>query len=84
MVIQVKLRSSRISCGYTTEQAASLCGVSPSTIKKYETNASKLPLYLIIKLSLLYGIPPSSLIGRPNPMIIGIPFLAFLGAHAPF
>ena len=64
------LRNARISHGHTAEESASLCGVSSSTIKKYEINPSRLPLYLIIKLSQLYGIPPNALVGRSNPPII--------------
>ncbi|TGE40203.1 XRE family transcriptional regulator [Desulfosporosinus fructosivorans] len=49
-------------CGYTLEQVAKHCGVSPETIRKYELNSSRLPLYLIIKLSELYNIQPNSLV----------------------
>jgi len=56
------LRSIRLSCGFTAENVAKHCGVSSSTIRKYEVKPSRLPLYLIIELSGLYEIPPSAFI----------------------
>lgn len=55
----MQLRAIRISNGYTIEQVANHCDVSPETISKYEINPSKIPLYLIMKLSKLYKISPN-------------------------
>ena len=60
-MFEISLRAARVSCGYTVGEVAEYCGVSSSTIRKYENNPSRLPLYLIIQLSGLYGIPPNSL-----------------------
>ena len=62
------LRAARVSCGYTVEQVAKYCVVSSNTIRKYESNPSRLPLYLIIQLSGLYGVSPNSIV---LPFIIG-------------
>lgn len=52
---QITLRAARISCGYTVKEVAQVCGVSSSTISKYERNSGNLPLNLMLKLRKLYN-----------------------------
>ena len=61
-MLKISFRALRISNGYIVEDVAKQCGVSPSTIRKYEKDPSHLPLYLNLKLMVLYGIRPNSLI----------------------
>lgn len=60
--MQFDLRGIRSSHRYTVEEVAKHCEVSPHTIRKYESNPSQLPLYLIIKLTEFYGVQPGSLV----------------------
>jgi len=61
-MFKITFKAAREMSGYTVEEVAEYCGVSSRTIGKYENNPSRLPLYLIIQLSVLYGVSPNSLI----------------------
>lgn len=58
----MNLRAARISNGYTPEQVSKHCEVSTSTIRKYESNPTRLPLYLVLQLSELYKVSPNSFV----------------------
>lgn len=60
--MKLTLQQIRELYGYTFEEVAEYCEVSVNTIKKYERSTSKLPLYLIIKLSYLYRMSPNMLL----------------------
>ncbi|MBC2723332.1 helix-turn-helix domain-containing protein [Desulfosporosinus sp.] len=62
--MQFTLRATRISQGYSVDEVATICDVSPETITNYEKHPSKLPLYLIILLADLYKVSPNSLIAN--------------------
>jgi transcriptional regulator with XRE-family HTH domain len=55
-MFQFTLRAARISCGYSLKDVAGYCNVSENTIRRYEKDSTDLPLQLILKLSLFYGV----------------------------
>ncbi|WP_407310431.1 helix-turn-helix transcriptional regulator [Desulfosporosinus sp. SB140] len=52
----ITLSSARTVCGYTQEEAARHCGVSPIIIEKYEKDCTDMPINLACKISRLYDI----------------------------
>jgi transcriptional regulator with XRE-family HTH domain len=59
---KINLKAFRVSSGHTIKKVAEYCNVSTGAIQRYENNPSRLPLYLIIQLSKLYGVSPNSLV----------------------
>ena len=55
-MFQFTLRAVRLSCGYSVKEVAEYCDVSVHTIRRYEKDSGTLPLQLILKLSLFYGV----------------------------
>jgi DNA-binding XRE family transcriptional regulator len=55
-VFQITLRAARISFGYTAKEAAKACGISKSTMSRYEIDSDHVPLRTALKLVRLYGV----------------------------
>lgn len=52
---KIALRTARELSGYSIDEVARICGVSLSTIRRYEGNPGLTPLYLMITFTELYG-----------------------------
>ena len=55
--MKVKLSSVRIAKGYTTEEAAKICGVTKEEMGKLEDEPESMSASMVLKLREVYGIP---------------------------
>jgi DNA-binding XRE family transcriptional regulator len=55
-MFQFTLRAARISSGYSIEEAANVCGLSSSTLHRYEKDSGRIPRPVALALGCLYGV----------------------------
>lgn len=61
-----RLRSARISRGYTLQKTADLLGIALRTYQKYESGDREPNLSLLTQIADLFNVPTDFLLGRDN------------------
>lgn len=57
-MIQITLKSARIRVGLTQKQAATMAGIHPQTLGKYEKDSTEIRDSLVKKLAEIYSVQP--------------------------